>query len=263
MALLDLTKKESKVLKILIKKPSTPTILARNLDISRQGVYNILYALENRRLIVKIKKNNKITWTISPKESMVEQMHKIEDTLRDNKKDVKNILYKSSEDVTVYVGKQGLIKLYRKIFSEHSNQELFTLQTKKGDEAWLKSFTVEEVKQISTIASKSKFIHRNILEKGVLEHAFHKFGSDWAKTYIDRTYSVNEIDKKFADYTSQIWVSARALYLFSIEENLAIEIKNKMIIKMIRSLLALIHENSHKIDMNRILRDLIHLESSH
>lgn len=257
--ILGLTKKEERVVQMLVKGITSPTSIGREAKVSRVGVYKIIASLEERGIVKQVKKNNKKYFELIEKKSLLESLQKTEKFLskRGDKDDPEETVYGTSGDVSIFMGKKGLEKVFDIIFTEYSNQEFLTLQTKKSDMAWLTMFSAEEVKKYSHLASKSRLIHRNMFEKGMIKLVFEVYGLEWAKSYVGRTASVNEIDPKYTDFSSQIWLSASSFYLVSVEEKIAIVIKNKIIIKMMRSLLKLIHDNSHKIDINEELRKLM------
>lgn len=257
--ILGLTKKEGRVIESLLKGTVSPTEIAKEANISRVGVYKIITSLKERGIVKQSKKNHRKHFEIVDKKNLLSSLQKTEKFLstRKGKEDPEQTVYGSTGDVSIFVGKKGLEKVFESIFTEYNHQEFFTLQTKKGDMAWLTMFTAEEVKKYSELASKSKLIHRNILEKGIMKLSFEVYGLDWAKSYVGRTASVNEIDPKYADFSSQIWISPSTCYLVSLEEKVAIVIKSKIIVKMMRSIFRLIHDTSHKIDMNEELRKLM------
>lgn len=257
--ILGLTKKEERVVQMLVKGVISPTLIAKEAKVSRVGVYKIIASLEERGIVKQAKRNNRKYFELIEKKMLLESLQKTEKFLskREGNDDPEETVYGTSGDISIFMGKKGLEKVFDTIFTEYSNQEFLTLQTKKSDMAWLTMFSAEEVKKYSELASKSKLIHRNMFEKGTVKLAFEVYGLEWAKSYLGRTSSVNEIDPKYADFSSQIWLSASTFYLVSVEEKIAIVIKNKVIIKMMKSLLRLIHDASHKIDINEELRKLM------
>jgi predicted DNA-binding protein YlxM (UPF0122 family) len=256
-SILGLTKKEGKVVRTLSVGDYSPTTISEKTKISRQGVYKILYNLQRRGLITQNKDGKKKVWTLCSKDTLFSVFNKTISSFHHNKHEEGEVRFVTAGQITMYTGKKGMETVFKEIIKEYKNQEFFTLQTKKGDMALLDLFPPKEIAKYAKLVSGTSMIHRNIYEKGMVENAFRVYGLAWARSYVNRTASVSELDKKFSDFSSQVWLSSKTLYIVAIEEKVALVIKNKNLIKMLHVLLSIAHNSSHKIDVNSLVRSLM------
>jgi hypothetical protein len=144
------------------------------------------------------------------------------------------------------------------IFSSRSNEKFSGLTSyDRVVTGWMKILGTEGVNETNELIKKNKLISDSVFSDKWLEKSYEAMGTEWAKAYEGRTASTAYIDEKYFNFSSQIFAFRDVLYLFSLEDEMIIEIKHNEIQKMILSMYQFIKDHGEKVDANRILRDLM------
>lgn len=257
LEILDLSRKERKVLTVLKKERSTPLEISRITKVTRPSVYVILEKLKKRGLVTtKIEQGRKY-W-------LLENPRKIEETLYATKKyllniseDTEEVHGRSESNITIYKKTKDIQNLIPAIIKEAQNNHLYGFQGSNQEIGWSKIFSEKSTNEINRLVKKNKIIVEGIMpDHWFVEHT-KEWGKAWAEGFSGRMTIAHEIDKKYFKHGGQLFATKKAVYLFSLNESIAIEIRNSEIQKMVVAMLDYMQSHAKKIDPNEILRTLL------
>lgn len=256
--LLGLTLKERRVLLALQEGHNTPLLLSRETRVSRPAVYTILKNLKNRGLA-----NSRITagkkhWQLESEQAIEEALYETKRVLLKIPKGREELHGLSDSTIVVHRGKEAIHEVMLTLFSEKQNERFFWgFQGDTSTIGWNKIFTVAETNRINRYIKNNRIITEAVLPEGWFEEQTKKLGIEWAKDFEGRTTRVNVLNPKYFKHGGQCWIFKDSLYLFALNEELVIEIRNSEIQRMILSIFEFMQENSKSIDANELLRKLI------
>lgn len=236
---------------------NTPLSLSKTTKISRPAIYAILKSFKKRGLADVFVKNQKKYWRINTDEVISGHLYDTRKAifrLPEGKKELHGLLDSS---VTIYRNKATIKKVISTMFDVHRNEKLYGYQGNVSEIGWDKIFSVQETNYINRQIKKNHILVDAILPSGWFERQVREMGVDWAKDFEGRTTGVNIISPEFFKHGGQVWMFKNSLYLFALNEEIVIEVKNSEIQKMVLALFNFIQENSKKIDANNLLRNLV------
>lgn len=257
LRVLGLTQKEEAVFLCVRDGLSTPLLIARHTKIMRSTIYDILKDLKIRGLIESYIVAGKKGWRATSTEIVSTLFHNAKKVISNceiEKEEIKN----DTGGVVVYRGKESVHKKIFSIFSSRQNERFSGLTSYDGvTSGWQKIMSEDEINMTNEIIKHNKLISDAVFPEQWLENNFRASGGEWAQAYEGRTASTVYIPEKYFNFSSQIFAFRDALYLFSLEDEMIIEIKHNQIQKMIFSMYEFIKDHGEKVDTNRILRDLL------
>ncbi|MFZ1075641.1 MAG: helix-turn-helix domain-containing protein [Minisyncoccia bacterium] len=258
LRLLGLSTKEEKVLRALMDCKDTPLLIARATKVSRPAIYAILNILHERGIAVRHTVNGKKKWAIADERGIEETLYDAKRTLLDIPHGREELRGSSDSMVIVHRGLEAIKKVMPTLFAAHKHERFFWgFQGDIATAEWNKTFSLAETNRINREIKNNGIITEAILPAGWLEEQTKLLGALWAKDFEGRTARVNIIDPSYFKHGGQCWVFRDALYLFSLSEQLVIEIRNSEIQKMVLAIFQFMQDASITIDANEVLRKLI------
>ncbi len=255
--LLGLSNKELRVLNALRAGKSTPLTMSVYARVRRPTVYQILPRLNKRGLIKSNIQNGKKYWSQAKDGDLNKKLYETKKVLLNFEEGKEEIFGLFDSTVVVYRGAITIRKLMKDIFKNHKNQKIYGIQSDTTTSGWNKIFGVEGTNEINRSIKKNGIIVECILPSGWFERQAKLFDKKWAKDFVGRSAVTHEIDEEYFQNAGQIFIFKNSLYLIAMKEEIIIEIKNSEIQKLILSMFHFIQDNSRKIDVNAILRELI------
>lgn len=256
-----LSLKEEKVLLAIRDGLLTPLLIAQSTKVTRPSVYDILKKLKTRGLIESYILDGKKGWRLESIEAISKSLYEAKKAIlaiEIEKEEIKS----DNGGVTVYRGRESLRKEVISIFSTRHDERFLGLTSYDGAIAgWQKILGNEGINETNELIKKNKLLTDYVFPDQWLEKNYKASGKEWAKGYEGRTASTAYIDEKYFNFKSQIFAFRDTLYLFSLEDEMIIEIKHNEIQKMILSMYQFIKDHGEKVDANRILRDLMEKEN--
>ena len=258
LQLLGLTNKEQKVLLGLQDGLDTPLLLARHTKVSRPAVYAILQNLKKRGLAASHITNGKKRWQLASEKEIEETIYETKRALLKIPTGREELHGLSDSTIVVHRGREAVREAMLNLFVDKKNEKFYWgFQGDGSVLGWNKTFSVAETNRINRYIKNNRIITEAILPKGFFEDQTEKLGVEWAKDFEGRTARVNILDKKYFKHGGQCWIFRDSLYLFALNEEMVIEIRNSEIQKMILSAFEFMQEHSQVLDANELLRKLI------
>jgi len=226
---------DNKILNLLDKKTSYPSLISRELGILRTTVQYHLNKLEKIKLINKKIIGRRTMYSIAY-----------------NKKGNKN-LYK------IYSGKDGLIQAYYQLFKIPKESTILVIQGSESAKNELLNLPDRVIKEFHRIVKRKKIIMRGISNKKILKY-LDSMKKDMTMSHIGRTQSFRIVsDNRFLS-SAEIFSTQKSILLSNPKSKTAIIIKDKEMVMIINDILSFVFElieNNKTFDLNRYLKDKI------
>ncbi len=255
--LLELSKKEILVLNALKNGKNTPSAIFHSTKVTRPTVYEILKKLKKRGIIKSQIKKGRKYWKIKNRKQLEEKIYQIKKYLLNISNSTKEVFGKNDSNITVYHGTKDIRQLVIDIAKENKNQRIIGIQGNNAEIGWSNIFNIEITNKLNRLVKENKIIMEVIMPIGWFEKQIKIWGKKWAKDFSGRMTVAHEIDKSYFQHGAQLFATKKAVYLLILNENIAIEIRNSEIQKMILSMFYFIQNNSQKINPNEVLKNLI------
>jgi len=255
--LLGLSEKEALVLAAIKNQKNTPLLIFRSTSVTRPAVYEILKKLRKRGIIKSQIEKGKKYWKIRDREQIEKTIYQVKKYLLDIADSTKEIYGKSDSNIVVYHGRKDIKQLVINIANQNKNQRLFVIQGNSLEIGWSKIFNIKTTNKLNRLIKENKIIMEAITPVDWLEKQIKIWGKKWAKDFSGRMTVAHEISESYFQHGAQLFATKKTLYLLALNEDVAIEIRNSEIQKMVLSMFYFIQNNSQKIDPNEILKNLI------
>lgn len=254
--LLGLSTKEIKVLRALQAGKHTPLTITDYTKISRPAIYEILDRLNRRGFVKHGIKDGKKYWAQVKSRDLENKFYDTQKQFLNTGKGIQEIRNENVPTVIVYRGISPIRKLLYNLFKNHKNQRLYSIQGDAVTAGWTKIFGIKNINEINRLVKKNKIITDGIVPSGWFERQTKSLGVKWAKDFEGRAAITNEIEPDYFQHGGQMFIFKDSMYLIDINNELVIEVRNSEIQRLVLFMFQFIQNNSHKIDVNRILREL-------
>jgi len=258
--LLGLSHKEVKVLDALRAKKSTPLVISEYTKVSRPAVYEILVRLHKRGLIKSNIRDGKKYWSQAKERDLEQELYNTKKQFFDVEEGVEEVRGLSDSTVIVHRGEPAIRNLVLNIVKSYKEERLYAIQGEAIVNAWNDVVGLEKINEVNRIIKKNNIITEMIFPFGFLKKQGPLLGKKWMEDFGERAAITHEIDEEYFQHAGQIWAFKNSLYLIAMKEEIIIEVRNSEIQKLILSMFRFIQDNSRKIDINTILRELIKTE---
>lgn len=252
--LLSISSNEKKIFEALRAAPSSPLLLAQKTGIPRPTVYVTLDSLAVRGLVERKKRDGKHYWQVVDKVDLEKRMYELKKILFDFSDGREDLYHSGDSFVVLHRGKEAIQKLLLTIFKEHKNEKMYGIQGEKSTTAWENVLPPDILNDINKHIKENHILMYAILEKGWALSSAKKFGKEWVVNFEGRTTSVHEVSAKYMGYSTEIWLFKNSVYMLAPGEEIVIELKNSELVLMMKSLFSFVEDNSHKVDINHLLR---------
>jgi hypothetical protein len=254
--LLDLSRKELKVLTALQDGYATPLLISRATDVSRTGAYDILHSLKHRGIVESHINKGRKGWQVVPSREMEGQFYQAKKALLQIPEGREEVHGMDDTGIVVHRGKEAIRKMVFSLFADPEDERFQSFQGDVSVIGWSRFFTVEETNQLNRLIKKHKTIVEAIGPQGWFEKQTKELGVEWAKEFEGRTTRYNVIAKEYFQHGGQMWIFGNSIYLAAMNEEVVIEIRNSEVQKMLQAFFLFMQENSRSIDANALLRKL-------
>lgn len=255
--LLGLSKNEVTVLGLL-GEHNNPVSISRNCNIPRPTIYVTLEKLEERGLIKKRKHSNKQYWEKAGEQDIEDKVLVAHRYLSNTENSLKKkISLNKRTHIVIHRGEKEILDVFSKLIKKHAGERMFSISGNTTGKAWSVLFDPENINKINRQIKAYKMITEFATSKRWFKEQIDLFGLGWAKNFEGRSAVFHEIDDKYLNYGSQLFIFNDQVYLVSMEDGVFIEIKNPEIAKLMLSITRFVQDSSETMDANGFLRKII------
>lgn len=257
LELLGLSRTEVKVLDAVWARQDTPLLIARYTKVSRPAVYEILERFKKRGLVKTNIRDGKHYWSPAKARDLEEALYSTKKALLNIEDGVEEMHGISDATVIVHRGGEAVRALIRSLFRDHKNERMYGIQGDMVNIGWNKVFGVEATNELNRWVKSNHIIMEGVVPHGFFEQLTAENGIGWARDFEGRTTDTHTISKEYFEHGGQMWIFKHSVYFIAMHEELIIEVRNSEMQKLMLAMFRFMQDNSRKIDVNAVLRELI------
>ena len=232
--LLGLSKKESRILSVLTGAPKNVSQISKEARYPRTTTLRTLIGFHSRGFVAKHRVSLKRGgWVIKPTEGMEKIFKDIWDEINSA---APSKISRGENDIVVYHGKKQMMLLANKVLSFHKGERVYWMQSIHIWEVWLKHKLLDRVIWLTHYLKNKGIISEGFFPDNFLEIDYKYGGEKLLRGFLDRPVIIHTIPSKFLNFYSDIMVFRDVVSIMNWKDELAIEIKNKDLVKVFISL---------------------------
>lgn len=250
---LGLSKLEDALFKDLSDEPQIISRIAERTSLPRTSLYRPLRSLTSRGLIQKVQRGKRHYWRAVPQESLIASLSPV--------------LFGAMDiasaplhpEFFLHSGKDVLMLLYEKL-ADKDGVRVLGIQPNRSAESVLKIFPFERLVRLN-----EKIKTRNVIVEAILQEDFIPFYTNLLRkkglpiqkifeAFTGRAADTVYVPKEFINFDSEIVILPTAAYIFHWSRLIAIEIRNKETLGLLRDLFALAKQFGFKVDQNALIQ---------
>lgn len=237
----SLKRDELKVLKLLLNgKSYTMSVLADLTDIPRTSLYPIIERLRQRDLIKRSKERG---GKISLRQETFSQIDG----------DAKQ------GGVIFHIGREKLTSLYERLGEMARKDRFYIIETSKSIEAMTAKIPNEKIIELNEFYGQNELIAEAILPESFLKQKISllkKSGhsvSEYYKAMHQRMYAVYTVPDELLTFNAEVLIVKNLIFLVNWEDDIAYEIKDAEITKLIKAMYKSFTMAGQKINFNEVI----------
>lgn len=250
---LGLSQLENTLLRRLTNGPVSISRLAEHIGAPRTSLYRPLHSLSVRGLVEKVRVGRRTHWKSVPQESLIASLSPI--------------LFESNTggrtktplhpEFFLHSGEEKLMRLYEKL-ADKPGARVLGIQPNRSAESVLEVFPFDRLVRLN-----ERIKEQNVVVEALLQEDFVPFYVDLLKrkglsvrkiltAFTGRAADTTYISKEFINFDSEITILPTAAYIFHWSKCVAIEIRNKETLGLLRDLFVLAKQSGYKVDQNEL-----------
>lgn len=237
----NLKKDELRVIKLLVKgKSYTMSVLADLTDIPRTSLYPIIERLQNRNLI---KRQPGRGGKISLRQETISQINN----------------EAKQEGVIFHIGRENLTSLYEKLGEMAKKDRFYIIETTKSIIAMTAKIPNEKIIELNEFYGQNELIAEAILPESflkqkiiLLKEAGHSV-SEYFKAMHERMYAVYTVPDELLTFNAEVLIVKNLIFLVNWEDDIAYEIRDEEITKLIKAMYKSFTMAGQKINFNEVI----------
>lgn len=211
---------ERTLLEALTREGVRPQDIIRQTRIPNASAYLAFKKLQNRGFAIKHKEGHRVFWRCT--DSFL------------NTKTQKN------SDVAVYTSKVSIKEKIYSMFNLEKGERVFILEGKQIDSGWFDLFSKKETMELNKLLLNRKIVSETFLPESFFSEAVKYLGEDWKSSFQTRPLVTNFVDDGTINSNAILILTRKSVLFIYAKKPIAIEIKNKEIILLLRGFIEVI-----------------------
>lgn len=254
-SILKLTRHEQKVLAVLSNVPKRPSFVVKGSGVPNATAYLAFSSLSKRGLAKKQTINGKTFWKTASTTKLEEDFSQIINSLK-HIKDASTfeIKHKENTSIIIHRGDNAIRKVILGALTLHSNERFSIFQSSNRNDGWVRIFGLKSILKVNQALRDKKIIGESFIPEDYFSKLIPYLGKEWAESYIDRMNIVYLLPNEFFPSHAEILLFRDKAILFHVSGEIAVEIKNKQILLMIKMIFEYLKTTAKKIDPQEFLK---------
>ena len=252
---LGLSVLEDTLIRTLSSEPESIVNLAEKTGAPRTSLYRPLQSLASRGLIERIKIGKRHYWKSISQETLIAALGPILFTGATTN-DTSSPLH---PEFFLHTGKEALMLLYEKL-ADKAGVRVFSIQPNRSAQSVLGVFPFERLVRLN-----EKIKERGVIVEAIVQEDFVPFYVNLLQkrglsiqsiltAFVGRAADTAYIPKEFMNFDSEITILPEAAYIFHWGKLVAVEIRNKETLGLLRGLFAFTKQFGSKVDQNELAK---------
>ena len=253
--LLRLSKYEKRILSQIDSIPRRPSEIVKCSKVKNATAYLAFSHLVERGLTKKVTIEGRTYWVLSPTHTLEQFFWKtINDLNHIKEPSVFELHHNEDTSIVIHRGDDAVKKMILGALTLHTGERFSILQSSNKNDGWSRVFGVGNIMKLNKALRDKKIIGESFIPEDYFEQLIPYFGKKWAESYVDRMNIVYLLPPQFFPSHAEILLFKDRAILFHVDGEIAVEIKNKEILLMIKTLFEYLKTTAKKVDPQEFLK---------
>lgn len=230
----------------------TPLSISKQTTIPRPSIYVTLEKLGKRGIVECITLGKKRLWQKISPELLRKSVNGLESQVFDETISVTN-----GPKIKLFKNRYEIVDLFKRIIIENKGERLIGIQGDYAGETWKDNYGVENLNEFNINVKKHNLITEIITSEKWFVEQTKIMGKEWSRNFSGRSAQVHFLNSKYLDYYSQIFIFKDDVFIVSMKNTLVVQLTSSDIVKMFKSMILFIEDNTRSVDINKYIETLI------
>ncbi len=260
IGILDLTKIEQRVLKVLLSGFSYSVArVERKSKVGYTSVKSALIRLHKRGLVRKHIHGKRFLWKLSGREKINREISEVlsythtRKTVPTPKERV--IDFSDTLRIELFSGLGDIAGVIKEAFQLHKTERLLIIENASATANIIRKHSSEYIISINKISEKHHVISEGIITEGVLKElqAFNKKNPLWGKSFLKRMFDVRVVESSILDnLKGNLSIYRDVVLITDWDKETLIRIKNRETVALITTMFRALQETGKKVNIQTL-----------
>lgn len=262
MDILDLTKIEQKVLKVLLSGESQSVAdIHKKSKVGYTSVKAVLIRLRERGLVQKHQKGKRFEWKLSGRKKINREISEVLSYTHSGEvilvPEEKAIDFNEALNIQLFSGLDDMIKIIKESFSLHKAERLLVIESRSSTIDILKKVPIDVINTVNEVAYTHQIITEDIISEGVLNELRYLVEKEpsWAPSALGRTFDMRVVSSEVLDnLKGNLAIYRDVVLITDWDKETLIRIKNREAVELFTILFRALQETGKKIHVSEALK---------
>jgi sugar-specific transcriptional regulator TrmB len=258
--LLGLKAKEVAILRALTGHELSIAELSEHSKIARMTLYPLLTRLRARGFIDYRRSGKRRLWGLVPNAQLRARFESAQSELAPHTERQGHTVRLSSEygsELVFHRGVRRILDVVAELIRQEPNGVLKGIQSTSSGYRGLEKSGDAAASKINALIKKHKIIVEAVLDESFLHAAQKRTSSRWKKSYIGRMANTSIVPDEYLNFNADLFLFSKRALLINWHDEVAIDITNTEILKMLERLFDFMHASGEKVDTNALVREAL------
>ncbi len=261
--ILDLTKIEQKVLKVLLSgKLHSVAQIQRKSKVGYTSAKAVLIRLHERGLVQRRKNGKRFEWKLSGRKKIGREISDVLSYTHSGKTisvpEKQIIDFSNTLNIELFSGLDDIIEVFKEAHQLYKTERLLVIENKSMTADIIKKYSAGSMIFINEMSRKHQVITEGIITEGVLKelHIFNQKNPLWGKSFFSRIFDVRVVSSPVLDNLKGSLAIYRDIVLITdLEAETLIRIKNRETVELITTMFRVLQDTGRKVNMQTLFEE--------
>jgi sugar-specific transcriptional regulator TrmB len=260
IVLLGLKPKEVAIVRALTGRELTIAELSDKSKVARMTIYPLLARLRARGFIDYRRRSNRRLWGVVPSAHLRARLEAAQSELAPTEERRGHTVHLAREygsELIFHRGVRRILDVLAELIGHERNGTLKGIQSTSSGYRGLEKSGEAATSKINTLIKQHKIIVEAVLDESFLHTAQTRTGTRWKKSYLGRMANTSIVPDAYLDFNADLFLFSRRALLVNWHDEVAIDITNAEMLKLLERLFDFMHASGRKIDTNALVREAL------
>jgi len=256
--LLGLKPKEAAILRALTGRELSIAELSDKSKVARMTLYPLLTRLRARDLIDYRRRGKRRLWGLVPSAELRKRLEVAQSELApqaERRGDTVRLASEHGSELVFHRGVRRITAVISELIRQERGSVLKGIQSTSSGYTGLQKAGESVASKINDLIKRNKIIVESVLDESFLETARTKTGNRWKKSYLGRMANTVIVPNEYLDFDADLFLFRKRALLINWHDEIAIDITNDEMLKLLGRLFDFMHAVGKKVDTNARIRE--------
>jgi hypothetical protein len=258
--LLGLKPKEVALLRALTGRELSVAELSDRAKVARMTLYPLLTRLRARGLVDYRRSRKRRLWGLVPGAQLRTRLEVAQSELAPHAERRGHTVRVASEygtELVFHRGVRRILDVIAELIAQERDGVLKGIQSTSSGYRGLEKSGEIAASKINALIKQHKIIVEAVLDESFLRTAQTRTGTRWKKSYLGRMANTSIVPDAYLNFNADLFLFSRRALLINWHDEVAIDITNAEMLKLLGRLFDFMHASGRKVDTNALVRDAL------